>query len=81
MKKAVVVKSNRRTLEGTVISAKMNKTVRVSVENKMAHPVYSKVITKNKTYFAHTDKELKEGDKVTIRESRPYSKNITWVVV
>ncbi len=59
----------------------MNKTVRVSVESKMSHPVYSKVITKNKTYFAHTDKELKEGDKVTIRESRPYSKNITWVVV
>jgi small subunit ribosomal protein S17 len=80
-KKAVEVKSKRRTLNGVVTGTKMTKAVKVSVESKMSHPVYSKVITRGKTYFAHTEKELKVGDKVTIRESRPYSKKITWVVV
>lgn len=74
-------KSNRRIIEGKVISNKMNKTVRVLVEYLQSHPRYKKVITKREVFFAHTDKELNEGDVVKIKESRPYSKNVKWVVV
>ncbi|MCC7289923.1 30S ribosomal protein S17 [bacterium] len=79
--KAEVKVTNRRILEGVVVSNKMVKTVKVLIEYLQAHPRYKKVITKRKTYFAHTEKELKEGDKVKIKESRPYSKNVRWVVV
>lgn len=74
-------KSNRRIIEGKVISNKMNKTVRVLVEYLQSHPRYKKVITRREVFFAHTDKELNEGDIVKIKESRPYSKNVKWVVV
>lgn len=75
------IESKRRILEGVVISNKMTGTVRVLVEYLQSHPRYKKVITKRKTFFAHTDKELKEGDKVNIKESRPFSKNVKWVVI
>jgi small subunit ribosomal protein S17 len=78
-KKKAVIK--RRTLEGIVVSTKMQKTVKVRVETTTSHPTYKKVIHYRKFFFAHTEKELKEGDKVTIKESRPYSKLVRWVVV
>ena len=59
----------------------MQGTVRVRVDTLQSHPVYRKVINRKKVFFAHTDKELNVGDKVVIRESRPYSKNVKWVVV
>ena len=52
------IESKRRILEGVVISNKMTGTVRVLVEYLQSHPRYKKVITKRKTFFAHTDKEL-----------------------
>jgi small subunit ribosomal protein S17 len=70
----------KRTLEGVVISNKMQSTVRVVVDTTISHPRYKKVVNKRKVYFAHTDKELNEGDKVTIMESKPYSKNVKWIV-
>lgn len=70
----------KRTLEGVVISNKMQSTVRVAVDRTMSHPRYKKVVSKRQVYFAHTDKELNEGDKVTIMESKPYSKNVKWIV-
>lgn len=73
--------TKRRIIEGKVVSNKMNKTVKVLVENLQAHPRYKKVVTRRKVYFAHTEKELNEGDVVKIKESRPYSKNVKWVVV
>jgi small subunit ribosomal protein S17 len=81
MEKENQKKSKKRQLEGVVISNKMDKTVRVRVETKRTHPRYKKVIGYRKVYFAHTDRELEEGEKVTIRESKPFSKNVRWIVV
>ncbi|MDD3474726.1 MAG: 30S ribosomal protein S17 [Candidatus Dojkabacteria bacterium] len=74
-------KTNKKELKGIVVSNKMQGTIRVQVDTPFRHPVYKKIINKRKIFFAHTDKEVNEGDEVTIRESRPYSKNVKWVVV
>lgn len=72
---------NKRELTGEVVSNKMQDTVRVRVDSTQRHPVYHKIITESKVYFAHSNKEHEVGEVVTIREARPYSKNIRWVVV
>ncbi len=72
---------NKKELEGIVVSNSMTNTVRVRVDTAQAHPVYRKVINKKKIFFAHTDKELEVGSKVRIRESKPYSKNVRWLVI
>lgn len=79
MKKDTQVK--RRILEGVVISSKMQGTVKVAIETKAAHPRYKKVVKIRKVFFAHTNEPLNEGDKVRIKESRPYSKNVKWIVI
>lgn len=71
----------KRELEGVVVSNKMEKTVRVRVDTTQAHPVYKKVVNKKKIFFAHSEEELNIGDRVIIRESKPYSKNVRWLVV
>ena len=59
-----------------VISDKPNKTITVMVERKYSHPVLKKVIRVRKKYNAHDEKnKFKNGDKVSIIESKPYSKN------
>jgi small subunit ribosomal protein S17 len=80
-KKIEVKDVSKRKLVGVVVSNKMEKTVRVLVERQKSHPVYKKVVGVRKIYFAHTDKELNEGDQVTIQECRPFSKNIKWIVI
>ena len=72
---------NKRELEGVVVSNSMENTVRVRVDTAQAHPVYRKVVNKKKIFFAHTDKELEVGSRIRIRESRPYSKNVRWIVI
>ena len=74
-------KNIKRQLKGEVISNSMQNTVRVRVDTLQSHPVYKKVVNRRKIFFAHTNKELNVGDQVVIRESRPYSKNIKWIVV
>ena len=74
-------KGKKRELEGVVVSSSMQSTVRVRVDTVHAHPVYRKVVNKKKIFFAHTNEELSVGDKVVIRESKPYSKNVRWVVI
>lgn len=70
-----------RTLSGRVVSDKMDKTVTVLVERKVKHPLIGKVVVKSNKFHAHDEKnECKEGDLVTITESRPLSKTKTWVV-
>jgi len=65
----------RRVLQGTVVSDKANKTVIVSVERRVMHPVYKKFIKRTKRYAAHDEADAcKSGDKVYIRECRPISK-------
>ena len=73
-------KTTKRQLKGIVVSNKMDKAVRVSIDTPYRHPVYSKIMNSRKVVFAHTDKELEIGQKVVIEECRPYSKNIKWVV-
>lgn len=70
-----------RSFSGRVVSDKMDKTVTVLVERKVKHPVIGKVVAKSKKFHAHDENnECKEGDIVTITESRPLSKSKTWVV-
>lgn len=71
----------KRSKEGVVLSNKMEKTVVVRVDRSFPHPQYGKVITRGKKYYAHTDKQLEEGQKVTIVETRPLSKTKRWRVV
>ena len=72
----------KKTLKGTIISAKSNKTVVVEVTRKFKHPFYEKIIKRSKKYHAHDEKnEFKEGQTVTIIESKPISKKKTWQVL
>lgn len=72
---------NTRTLTGTVVSDKMDKTVTVLVERKVKHPLYGKIIRMSKKYHAHDEKnEYHEGDTVLIEECRPLSKTKAWTV-
>ena len=66
----------KKILTGMVISDKPNKTVTVLVERKYQHPVLKKVVKVRKKYNAHDENnKFKNGDKVSIVESKPYSKN------
>ena len=66
----------KKILTGIVISDKPNKTITVMVERKFSHPVLKKVIKVRKKYNAHDENnQFKTGDKVSIIESRPFSKN------
>ena len=66
----------KKILTGVVISDKPNKTVTVMVERKYSHPVLKKVIRVRKNYNAHDENnKFKTGDKVSIIESKPFSKN------
>tara|TARA_B100001059_G_C17456008_1_gene389767 strand:+ start:363 stop:593 length:231 start_codon:yes stop_codon:yes gene_type:complete len=72
----------KKILKGEVTSAKNNKTIVVQVTRKFKHPFYGKVISRSKKYHAHDEKnKFKEGDKVSIIESRPISKKKTWEVI
>src|SRR5690242_14853359 len=72
----------RRTLQGTVVSDKNDKTITVWVERRVMHPVYKKFITRSKKYAAHDEGNIfKTGDLVKIRECRPVSKSKCWEAV
>ena len=66
----------KKILTGIVVSDKPNKTITVLVERKYQHPVLKKIIKVKKKYNAHDENnKFKSGDKVSIIESKPYSKN------
>ena len=66
----------KKILTGIVVSDKPNKTITVMVERKFSHPVLKKVIKVRKKYKAHDENnKFKAGDKVSIIESKPFSKN------
>ncbi len=72
----------RREMIGTVISDKMDKTVVVSVETSVKHPVYGKFVKRTYKLKAHDEKnECQMGDKVRVMETRPLSKDKRWRVV
>ena len=67
---------SKKILKGKVTSSKNNKTIVVAVTRKFKHPFYGKVISRSKKYHAHDEKnKFKNGDKVSIIESKPFSKN------
>jgi small subunit ribosomal protein S17 len=75
------MKERRRRLTGIVTSDKMDKTVVVSVERRYRHPFYKKVVRDIKKYMAHDESnDCRTGDRVTIVESRPYSRRKRWAV-
>ncbi len=72
----------KKILNGIVVSDKPDKTVTVLVERKYQHPLLKKVMRARKKYNAHDeDNKFKIGDRVSIRESRPYSKNKKFEVI
>jgi small subunit ribosomal protein S17 len=71
-----------RKLQGTVVSDKMQKTRVVSVDRMKKHPRYDKFFTVTERFKAHDEKnEYKTGDKVTIQETRPMSRDKRWTIV
>jgi len=72
----------KKTLQGTVVSDKMQKTVVVEVERIKEHPKYKRRFKIHKNYKAHDENgEFHIGDKVIIEETKPISKGKTWKVV
>ena len=66
----------KKILTGVVVSAKPNKTITVLIERKYSHPVLKKIVKVRKKYNAHDENnKFKTGDKVSIIESKPFSKN------
>jgi small subunit ribosomal protein S17 len=75
-------RANRKEIIGKVLKNKMEKSVVVSVERKVQHPMYGKFVKKTSTFMAHDEKnECNVGDIVQIMETRPLSKNKRWRLV
>jgi small subunit ribosomal protein S17 len=71
-----------RTIQGKVISDKMDKTITVLVERQVKHPLYGKFMRRSTKLHAHDESnECHEGDTVNIRSCRPLSKTKTWKLV
>ena len=74
--------SSRKTRIGKVVSDKMDKTIVVTVEDRVAHPLYKKIIKRTYRLKAHDENnECKIGDTVRVMETRPLSKDKRWRVV
>ncbi len=72
----------RKERIGIVTGDKMNKSIVVSVERKLKHPIYGKFLKRSSKFVAHDDKnECGIGDKVRIMETRPMSKTKNWRLV
>jgi len=72
--------NERRRLIGVVTSNKMMKTVVVEIKRTFRHPLYRKVVHETKRVKAHDELNCQVGDQVQIVESRPLSKEKTWLV-
>lgn len=74
--------STARSVTGLVVSDKMDKTITVLVERKVAYPIYKKYVRKSTKLHAHDEKnECNVGDVVSISASRPLSKSKSWNLV
>jgi small subunit ribosomal protein S17 len=75
-------RGRRKVRIGIVLSDKMNRTVVVGVERRVAHPMYGKRVVRTKKFYAHDEAgEARQGDLVRIVETRPLSKQKRWRVV
>ena len=71
-----------RTVQGRVVSNKMDKTITVMVERTVKHPIYGKFIKRSTKLHAHDEANVcNEGDLVSVTECRPLSKSKTWMLV
>ena len=78
---AVEPGAEARTVSGTVVSNKMDKTITVLIERRVQHPVYGKVIRRSSKIKAHDEENACSiGDTVTVSECRPLSKSKTWML-
>ncbi|MCE5360472.1 MAG: 30S ribosomal protein S17 [Acidithiobacillus sp.] len=76
------MEQNPRSLVGTVVSNRMDKTIVVLVERRIQHPLYKKYIRRSKKFHAHDqENQCQIGDTVRIEECRPLSKTKTWRLV
>ena len=74
--------STARTINGKVVSDKMDKSITVLVERRVKHPIYGKYVKRSTKLHAHDENnECNIGDVVTIQESRPISKTKSWTLV
>jgi len=72
----------RKTKIGVVTSNKMDKSITISVQRRLRHPMYGKFVKKSTKFMAHDEKnECNEGDTVRIMETRPLSKSKRWRLV
>jgi 30S ribosomal protein S17 len=80
--KTAIERPMRKTRVGLVVSDKMQKTVVVAIERRVAHPVYGKMVTLTTRLKAHDEENTaKAGDTVRIMETRPMSKDKRWRLV
>ena len=71
-----------RTLQGRVVSDKMDKSIVVAIERKVKHPIYGKFVKRTTKLHAHDESnQCGIGDTVTIRECAPISKSKSWTLV
>jgi small subunit ribosomal protein S17 len=71
-----------RTLKGTVVSTKMDKTIVIAIDTYKSHPLYKKRYKMTQKFYAHDEAGVaKEGDIVTISETRPLSKTKRWMLM
>ena len=82
MSEAIQETGRRKQRRGRIVSDAMEKTVVVSVERQMSHPLYGKQVKRQKKYHAHDEtNEFRKGDLVVIEETRPLSRKKRWRVV
>ncbi len=72
----------QRSVQGSVLSAKADKSITVLIKRQVKHPLYKKMIRRSTKLHAHDEQnECKEGDTVIIEECRPISKTKSWRLV
>ena len=72
----------RKVREGTVVSNKMNKTIVISIVDRVPHPRYSKFVARTKKLYVHDEtNDAQIGDRVRVMETRPMSKQKRWRLV
>ena len=75
-------RNTRRERVGVVVSNKMDKSITISVKQKIKHPIYGKFVNKTSKFMAHDEENTcNVGDTVKISETRPLSKNKRWRLV
>ena len=76
-----IEKKEKKSITGKVVSNSMEKTVTVSIERRLRHPLYNKYIYKTTKILVHDEEMVsKVGDIVSIQESKPISKNKSWIL-